>query len=141
MMPLLRGVLPDSLDQVWPKIVPLLQATLNYDGRGYYEVPDLYDAIKRRDMQLWTAWDDDLRFFVITEIVNYPRKKVCKITWGGGRIYKGIHRHIDEIKLWATCNGCHSIQVVGRKGWNKVYAKNGFKPFYFVADAPCESIH
>lgn len=64
-----------------------------------------------------------------TEIVNYPRKKICRLTLCAG---EGLHRCRDMfglIERWAKQNGCQGLEAVGRKGWERFFGDWNAKVF------------
>jgi hypothetical protein len=128
------GVLHHSVDSVWGDVLPYLQATLDAGGNKFTPAW-IKQRIESRDYQLWVAYrDGEFVMFGITEICVYPEKKACKMLFGGGILYSEYASHVSIIEDWARSNGCHSIELQGRKGWNKVLAENGFNPIYFVAE-------
>lgn len=115
---MIRGVLAQDVQDIWPKLRPLLEATLARDPLGYYSANDVLQGLINRDLQLWL--NNDCDFFGVTEIVQYPQKKACRILWGGGKISDELRDCFNVIKAWAAQNDCHSIEVIGRCGWSKV---------------------
>jgi hypothetical protein len=128
------GVLSHAVDSVWDDVLPYLQATLDMGGNKF-SVDFIKRGIENRNMQLWVSYSDSgFQMFGITEIVNYENKKACRMLWGGGIMYDSYAAHVGIIEQWAKDNGCHSIELHGRMGWNKVLADNGFKPIHYVAE-------
>ena len=56
----------------------------------------------------------------ILEIVEYPKYKSCRIWLAGGEMDEllGVY---PKIQLWAKRKGCKKIEILGRKGWEKVF--------------------
>jgi hypothetical protein len=124
------GVLAGDLDYVWPTVEPILQRALDR-SRGEYLAEDLHGYIKRREMQLWIAVNDgEIKAACLTEIVNFPRLKVCRLVIAAG---EGMHHWVklgsDIFKDWAKAQGCEEIRGGGRKGWSRAL---GWKPIYYM---------
>lgn len=56
----------------------------------------------------------------ILEIVEYPKYKSCRIWLAGGEMDE-LLKVYPKIQLWAKCKGCKKIEILGRKGWEKVF--------------------
>jgi hypothetical protein len=126
------GVLSDGIDDVWPDFFPYLQATLQR-GNERHDAASIWKALHEKDMQLWLAYDDSgCRGFCITQVINYPCEKSCQIIFGGGIFDKNWRGFLDHIEDWARFNGCHSIEILGRIGWNKVFKSSGYDFRYAV---------
>ena len=129
---MMRGVPHSQVAEIWPTILPYLVKTLETDPRGYYQAEDVKGFLENRQMQLWVAEEDgEFVFFQITQILNYPRKKVLQFMWSGGNLYKDLQSHLCFVEKWAASNGCHSFETFGRKGWSKVV--QGYELLYWMA--------
>jgi len=73
----------------------------------------------------------------VTEIVTYPRKKVCNIFLGGGDKSEIIALH-PQIEAWAKENGCLALTISGRKGWIRQLAEKGWKPGLYSVEKELE---
>jgi hypothetical protein len=74
-------------------------------------------------MQFWPAEDA----CAVTEIIVYPRKKAFHVFLAGGRMETIVD--MDESAIhFARLNGCTSMSIAGRKGWQKVLEGKGYKP-------------
>lgn len=112
------GVGSEKVADWWDQVQPLLEPALAH-ASGCYMPSDVLNALLGKDMQLWIAVVDlEVKTFWITEIVQYPRKKVCLVHFCGGRL-EDVEAFKDHIIDWARCIGCHGIQLFGRKGWRK----------------------
>ena len=56
---------------------------------------------------------------MITEIVDYPNKSVCRIWLAGGDLEELVEAE-KKICDWARRHGCDGIEIIGRHGWKKV---------------------
>lgn len=72
-------------------------------------------------MLLWVAWADGrVIAAVTTELVCVPRGKLCVITCGGGEAMRRWLKFLRQIERYAKAEGCNSLRVMGRKGWEKM---------------------
>lgn len=129
----LFGVPSSDIDLYWVHAEPLLAKTLEYcDGR--YETIDIYKFLKDRDMQLWVSYNDDKKMAVacVTEIIQYPRKKVMNIVFLAGIESETWLHCCENLKAFALSHGCQSVYGYGRKGWEKVSKPLGFKPIHTI---------
>ena len=100
---------------------PWIEAALEYSG-GTHEFEDIVIGIYEQRMQLWPAENSCL----VTELVNYPRKRVLHVFLGGGNLEEIMGMHSDVIK-WAKLQGCSGMTMTGRLGWKKPLAEHGWK--------------
>ncbi len=115
---------------VWPRVAHLIRPAIEYVDSGFSEA-DILGKIIVSDMQLWVV--DSYRAAAVTQIVVYPQHKTCLVVALGG---EGMAEWFDElmgtIESWAAGMGCKYVEEYGRKGWEKVGAKRGYKPIYTV---------
>ena len=119
-MPHLTGVLWSDTPALWAHVKPLIDSAAIRSG-GRFMADDYFDAIFSQKQQLWLAWGgDEIVAVCITEIINYPKKRVLNIpVLAGHQIERwvGFLRHIEA---WAKSEGCRKIEMSGRKGWRKI---------------------
>tara|TARA_B100000902_G_scaffold264479_1_gene250597 strand:- start:36 stop:416 length:381 start_codon:yes stop_codon:yes gene_type:complete len=56
----------------------------------------------------------------ILEIVEYPKYKSCRIWLAGGEMDE-LLKVYPKIQEWAKYKKCKKIEIIGRKGWEKVF--------------------
>ena len=121
---LITGV--TEIDKVWEQVLPFIEAPLTYNN-GEFEAEDIYKALIEKKMQLWVAFNDRIRAAMVTEVVNYPRKKIVRIvTLGGENMMGWIDDGVNLLKRWAKTQGATGLEVIGRKGWIRTLDKLGF---------------
>lgn len=94
-----------------------LEPALKYaDTHG---MQDFADGVESGTMQLWPGQ----RSAAVTEIHNFPLKKVLMVSIAGGDIreLEQIATHIVE---FAQHMGCNRIILGGRRGWSRTFLKN-----------------
>lgn len=119
------GVPAEKLEPIWPVVEPLLEKALE-GNCGEVTTFDVYQGIKSRDLQLWVIYDGSVQAAVITEIINYPRKKTCRaLQVAGSNMDEWMHL-IQVIEDWAKEQGARSMELIGRKGWERYMKQYGF---------------
>jgi len=71
-------------------------------------------------MQLFVVMDGDIKAAFVTQFSQFPSKKVLTVMFLGGRSMEEWLHLIAELEQWAKDEGCDSIEVHGRRGWEKV---------------------
>ncbi len=100
---------------------PQIEAALVYaDASHTYD--DVAAMVAAGQAQFWPGPAS----VVITEVVAFPRKKVLNIFLAGG-VMREIWELMPIIEAWAKAQGCVSAQVIGRKGWGRVLARDGWQ--------------
>jgi hypothetical protein len=117
-----EGVPAAAIGRVWPRVVPWIERALA-EGLGHLDSADLRAALDRREMQLWVARRDDaVVAALVTEIVVYPRRKVCRFVLMGG---KDGERDawlpwLPVLETWARAEGCDLVEIYGRPAWARL---------------------
>ena len=114
-------VLAAQVTSVWPLVAPdLSKAIKRADGVMTEET--VFKALLTRDMQLWTAWDEqgELEAAAVTQIVCYPGKTVCAIPLIGGKKRDDWLVFQPQFEEWARANGCDALEGYARPGWLRV---------------------
>ena len=95
-------------------------------------------------MQLWVVYDEEkqIKCALTTEVIEYPRKKVCRIVSLGGRnLDEWVERWLDILERWAEENDCDSIETYCRKGFIKKLEKFGYTNTYTVLGKELTTVH
>ena len=110
---------PQNVQVIWGQVEPLLMKAIIYDDFSY-DGRNLLDGVLNKDMQLWISWTDKVESAVLTQIIDYPKFKVCR--WflaGGSHLHLWMDEMTHQVETWAKQNNCKRIELVGRKGWIK----------------------
>jgi hypothetical protein len=105
-----------------------IEDALEYSG-GTHTFEDVVRSVVEGRMQLWPA----LRGCAVTEIVVYPRKNVLHVFLAGGEMDQIVDM-IDSAVDWSKGQGCSSMTIAGRNGWQRVLGKYGYKPVMTVLE-------
>lgn len=114
-------VSPQHVRNVWPLAEKYVTDALAF-GAGCFEASDICDLCEKGSMQLWLGTKgDDVLAAVVTEITDYPRKRVVSVPFIGGRSMRSWFRKmLYEIEAWSKEMGCVAMQGGARRGWGKL---------------------
>lgn len=94
---------------------PQLEAALEYaDGSHTFE--DVARLVAEGNMQFWPGTTSA----VVTEIINYPRKKTLNFFLAGGDLAE-LERMSPIILQWGRSVGCTHAAFCGRPGWERTF--------------------
>ncbi len=113
---------------------PLLLRAIEYSD-GELTIADLIDQLACGNMTLWlvgpgvmTAQTADelaaaVRAAMVTEIGDYPAKRVLQVALLGGEdVQRVVATVVPALRMAGEQRGCHQIRVVGRRGWARSLA-------------------
>jgi len=105
----------EDINYVWQQVEPLIIRALD----DSYTARDVLDGIIRNKFQLFISWENDkVESAVITEVADYPRKRILRyVLAGGDNLDNWLEPIQNKIEEFATNNYCQAIEVAGRKGW------------------------
>ena len=83
------------------------------------------DIVKRGDAQFW-AFSDGA---IVTEIIEYPQRRTLRFWLAGGNL-KTLLDVEPKIRKWSILYRCEAVEIIGRKGWEKVL--KGYEPTAIV---------
>lgn len=103
-----------SLLDEFERLAHNIENALEYANDSHNAL-DVLDAVKSGKAQFFSIGDS----CVITEIVDYPQKSVCRIWLAGGNMDELLEaeKHIASL---AKEHGCDGMEIIGRKGWQRV---------------------
>ena len=117
------GDIIEELEKEMERCRPWIQAALDR-GQNTHLFSDIVDSVKQGHMQFWPAEDA----CAVTEVCVYPRKKILNIFLAGGNMDTIVDMDESAV-MYAKTIGCDGVSVNGRRGWQKVLAKKGYRPF------------
>ena len=83
------------------------------------------NIVKRGDAQFW-AFSDSA---IVTEIIEYPQRRTLRFWLAGGNL-KTLLDVEPKIRKWSILYRCEAVEIIGRKGWEKVL--KGYEPTAIV---------
>ncbi len=116
-----------TITSVWPRVQQWLSDNGARLMRGNDTVEDVFESIKGDHSQLW-IYDTATGFgIVVTQIVQYPRRKVCFIKFGTGfNAKEWAVPIISAIEGFAGYSGCGAVEICARPGWIKLLQEAGY---------------
>ena len=103
------------------------------DGRATAE--DFARMCETGHRQLWVVeGEGNVLAIGLSEIVIYPRQKLCRITAVAGEDRSRWVDHLDDIENWARAQGCHTIQPVVRPGWWPALKARNYQRSHIVTE-------
>jgi hypothetical protein len=105
----------EDINYVWQQVEPLVIRALD----DSYTARDVLDGIIRNKFQLFISWENDkVESAVVTEVADYPRKRILRyVLAGGDNLDNWLEPIQNKIEEFAINNYCQAIEVAGRKGW------------------------
>jgi hypothetical protein len=103
----------NKLLENWKRCGKYIQDALQYAG-GTHTIDDVYHAVASGKAQFHPLE----KSAIITEIVDYPQRAVCRIWLAGGELDELMQAE-KSIAVWAKSVGCDGMEIVGRKGWQR----------------------
>jgi hypothetical protein len=92
-----------------------IDAALQYAG-GSHTFEDVCEKVEEGKMQFWPGRSS----VVITEILEYPRKRTLNIFLAGGDLSE-IEHMAPLILDWGKTQGCVDACFIGRPGWERSF--------------------
>lgn len=110
---MIEAILPQDVPHVWLDAEPWLRPPC--DAAGERTTHDVLIALLTGNAQLWRVHAEA---WCVTEILNYPRKRVANVTLVGGNNAQNWCRELaDTCMQWAKRYQADEIRIVGRRGW------------------------
>ena len=107
---------------VWPVVSKILEPVF---PRCYGKVSpeDVVEYVETGIAQLWVQYlDGEPAAVVVTAIERYPSRDVLKVMLAAGKDAKRWKPYAQHaVEEFARATGCSSVEIVGRRGWGKVY--------------------
>jgi|TARA_R110002124_G_scaffold279663_1_gene452354 hypothetical protein len=112
----------NGFTEAWERSKPFLANALEQSGNEY-TVDDVLREI-----------EDDHAIFYPTKkgasvfrIALYPRKRMLRIWLAGGDMESSIESILEAADFHAKEHECDGIEVLGRRGWEKVLKPYGYE--------------
>ena len=129
-----------NLDDVWSLVKKDISEALSYSG-NHTDAQFVYDCVKENKMQLWVVWDKDKsttleKYFgvVVTEIVKRKLIKSCNIFIVTGKHRQKWQHLISVLEDWASKVGCTNMELISRKGWERIMEQFNYKKTHVVLE-------
>jgi len=104
----------EDIHLVWNEVEPLIKKALD----DCYTADDILQGLIKNSFQLFISWNKKVESAVVTEVAQYPQKRICRYFLAGGSNMNNWLEPIQtEIEKFARHNNCDAVEVAGRKGW------------------------
>ena len=131
-----------NLDDVWSLVKKDISEALSYSG-NHTDAQFVYDTLKENKMQLWVVWDKDKpttleKYYgvVVTEIVKRKLIQSCNIFIVTGRHRQQWQHLISVLEDFAIENNCTNMELIARKGWQRIMEQFDYKQTHVVLEKP-----
>ena len=109
-----QQILPtSSLADEFERCADYIVAALEYAGHSH-TLQDVWQAIANKQAAFFPLE----KSAIVCEIVDYPQRATCRIWLAGGDMDELIEAE-KKICDWARELGCSSMEIIGRKGWER----------------------
>lgn len=112
-----------AIDNRWSDISKYLERLV--DAKCSLE--DMYNKVVEGEWHLWVATDQDEIYAVaITAFIYYPRSTNLRMIFvsGDGENWPVALKVFEH---FALVNDCHEVEILGRKGWERVLRDRGYE--------------
>ena len=131
-----------NLDDVWSLVKKDISEALSYSG-DHTDAQFVYDCVKEKKMQLWVVWDKDKpttleKYYgvVVTEIVKRKLIQSCNIFIVTGKHRQKWQHLISVLEDFAIDNNCTNMELIARKGWQRIMEQFDYKQTHVVLEKP-----
>ena len=131
-----------NLDDVWNLVKKDISEALSYSG-DHTDSDFVYDCVKENKMQLWVVWDKDKpttleKYYgvVVTEIIERKLIQSCNLFIVTGRHRQQWQHLISVLEDFAIENNCTNMELIARKGWQRIMEQFDYKQTHVVLEKP-----
>lgn len=109
----------------WARCRPWVEAAIATSA-GFETVEDVENLVAKGSYQVF--FGDNC--VAITEICDYLQRKVLVVQHGGGDLDELLDVLEPRMAGWAQEQDCDAIMGLGRRGWERVTEKRGYRLAY-----------
>jgi len=107
----------------WARCAPWIEAALAHAGHSH-GLEDVQALVEANEAQLWAGPTAAM----VTILEDEPRERRLLIWLAGGDLEELVERLRPAAERWAKAQGCRRVLVVGRPGWERALAPEGYAP-------------
>ena len=109
----------EDVDMVWDDVSPLIEKALRH-AEGELIPDDIKKHLDSANLRLWVALKDkDVIAAMVTEIIQYPRKKIVRVITLAGKDMSLWYDFLPMLEGYAIRHGCSSLEALTRKGMTR----------------------
>lgn len=125
------------LEDVWFHVLPhILNGKEHW--QDFFTIQQIRKNLLLGSQQLWimieknenenSSGNGKVLGIVLTQIDEFPEKKVLRIMYLGGKGFKrGMLKEMLKIETWARKRGASFVDILGRDEWKGLVAKMGYE--------------
>lgn len=118
------------LDQLYTLLEPAIERS-----RGRESFASIMEDVDQGRAVLWTGFKGNKLVVAATgQVVTYPHARVLRIPFLAGENITDVLQNEQEVLDFAVKQGCSSIELIGRPGWEKVLTKVGWEKSHIVME-------
>jgi len=107
----------------WVRLGSALEAALAHAGRTH-TLADVRGMVEAGEAQAWAGE----RAGMVTVVEDDPRERRLLIWLAGGDFEELVRRLRPAAERWARTQGCRRVLIIGRPGWERALAPEGYAP-------------
>lgn len=117
----------EHLEPLWPVLAPVLSPA--FERTRKISMADIYHDIEDGLCRLWCLYlDGEVAGVIVTTAMIFPQRAVFQIMAAAGRdSHRWNELVLPVLEDFAREQGCHSIEIIGRRGWLRLAANRGYK--------------
>ncbi|MBT3038815.1 MAG: hypothetical protein KME37_07705 [Candidatus Thiodiazotropha sp. (ex Codakia orbicularis)] len=124
----ITGVKAENLQYAYAHIKGVIE-TVRDKGPGCPSFEKVYRSLKDKTMQLMLVLEGtEIKATAITEFEPDGENRILRVvTLQGDGMNHWLDDFVAAIERYAKSESCSHIEIIGRKGWQKVFKQNGFQ--------------
>lgn len=105
-------------------------------SEGKFESQDIQAAVIKGRFQLWLVLEGDaILCVVLTEIVDYPRRRAMRLIGiVGHRHWRWVHLLVGLEQIAKSHFGCHLMQALHTPGHERMLRTGGWKVWHLLSE-------
>ena len=126
-------VSPFDVEKVWPHVEGMLRSAI--ERTNLDDFSDIEAGLFTGSLLLWLAWSGEkIEALAVSQLVKSGDGKSCIIVACSGQDMERWLPLVNGIEKYAADEGCSSMRIYGRKGWERVL--NGYRADHVILRKP-----
>lgn len=117
----------------WTRVRPHLEKLVAHEDKHGMTLPGLCERIRDGRFKLWFLTPGKGRIDAVFLTAMYTQQNgrlILSLSWAGGQDVVDVADLISVFEAYARMQGCWAIEVIGRKGWERVLRPHGYGHFF-----------
>lgn len=112
----------DLMRREFERTWPWLEAAINTIDEPTHTKDHIWQRLEAGRAQLWPLSQSA----VVTEIVGYDNGIQHLRLWLAGGDLDELRAFVPQLEAFGRDNGCSKVVIIGRKGWTRALASQGY---------------